>query len=307
MSSTSEKNHLGLAQESLIERTSSLKTSDLETMMLETLEQGVHGLSFSPYVEGQAPAIQSFVTKGQIIERMSIISPYTSWVRSFSCTSGNEQIPEIAHSMGIKTLVGAWIADDLEKNELEIENLIRLAKDGHADILAVGNEVLLRGELTESQIIQYIERVKEAVPNIPVGYVDAYYIFEQHQAISDACDVILANCYPYWEHCALSYSVDYMKHMYEAALRAAKGKKVIIAETGWPNKGSLEGAAEPGYDNAMSYFLQSQQWAISENIELFYFSSFDEAWKIHHEGASGAHWGLWDKDNQYKYSGEHND
>jgi len=246
MSSVSEKNHLGLSNESLIERKSTYKTVELESMMKQILENGVHGLSFSPYVEGQAPATQSYISREQIVSRMSIISPYTSWIRSFSCLDGNEQIPEVAHSMGIKTMVGAWIGGDLEKNEEEIESLIRVAKAGHADIIAVGNEVLLREELTEAQIIQYMERVKKEVPDIPVGYVDAYYVFAQHPAISDACDVILANCYPYWEGCSLSYSVDYMHNMYKAAVEVANGKKVIVTETGWPNKGSMEGGAEPG-------------------------------------------------------------
>ena len=45
---------------------------------------------------------------------MKIIKPYTKWIRSFSCTDGNEAIPRIAKEYGIKTLVGAWLGDDDE-------------------------------------------------------------------------------------------------------------------------------------------------------------------------------------------------
>jgi glucan 1,3-beta-glucosidase len=42
-------------------------------------------------------------------------------------------------------------------------------------------------------------------------------------------------------------------------------------------------------------------WVKEEGIELYYFSSFDETWKIDAEGDVGAYWGLWDKNGIYKY------
>ncbi len=302
MSSINEKNHLGVALDSLSKSVMDIPGEALELEMKKILNKGVHGMSFSPYVEGQAPAIQSKISREQIETRMKVIQPYTSWVRSFSCADGNELIPEVAHAMGLKTMVGAWIAGDKERNQIELDSLITLAKNGYADIIAVGNEIILRGELTEDEIIDYINQVKEAVPGVPVGYVDAYYIFSDYPRIAEACDVILANCYPYWENCPLTYAVDYMSQMYEKALASANGKPIIITETGWPNKGTDEGGAQPSYENAMSYFVNTYRWSQSQNVEVFYFSSFDEAWKIHHEGECGAYWGIWDKDNNYKYT-----
>jgi exo-beta-1,3-glucanase (GH17 family) len=93
-----------------------------------------------------------------------------------------------------------------------------------------------------------------------------------------------------------------MKDMYHRALAAGKGKKVIISETGWPNLGTSFEASEPTYKNAVRYFTNAQIWSKEENIDIFYFSSFDEAWKIGAEGDVGAYWGLWDKDGNLKYS-----
>jgi exo-beta-1,3-glucanase (GH17 family) len=232
---------------------------------------------------------------------MEIIKPYTKWVRSFSCIEGNENIPRIAHKKGLKTLVGAWLGDDLEMNEEEIESLIALAKEGCVDVAAVGNEVMYRKELTEEQLIEYINRVKEALPGIPVGYVDAYYEFSHRPRITEACDVILANCYPYWEGCPLEYSLNHMKEMFRQAVDAGKGKKVIITETGWPSEGgSLKGAIA-SQENAMKYFINAQAWSSKEDIDMFYFSSFDESWKTGSEGNVGAYWGLWDKDEKLKF------
>ncbi|AUD66100.1 glycosyl hydrolase [Tenericutes bacterium MZ-XQ] len=274
---------------------------ELEKKMKSILDQKISGISFSPYLEGQDPSVKSIISHEQIADRLEIIRPYTHWVRTFSATNGNEEVPRIAHEKNLKTLVGAWIDSDEENNELEINNIIEIAKNGHADLIAIGNEVLLREDLEVEQLIDYIKRVKAAVPHVPVGYVDAYYMFVNYPEIVDACDVIFANCYPFWEHCALDISVEYMKKMYELAVKHAKGKPVVISETGWPTKGEQYGGAVPSYENAMRYFINTYEWANQENIHLFYFSSFDEIWKINHEGEYGAYWGLWDKDGKYKF------
>ena len=271
----------------------------LENLFKRVLKNGMHGLCFSPYEEGQAPGDQ--ISEKQIRRRMKIIKPYTKWIRSFSCTEGNELIPIIAKEFGIKTLVGAWLGDDAEINKKEIAGLIKLAKNGFVDIAAVGNEVMYRKDLTEDELLAFMYQVKASIPDIPMGYVDAYYEFSHRPKITEACDVILANCYPYWEGCSHEYSLIYMKDMYNQAKKAANGKKVIITETGWPSFGlGLEGAI-PSYDNALKYFINSQIWSDEDDIEMFYFSSFDESWKVGAEGDVGAYWGIWDKNEKLKF------
>jgi exo-beta-1,3-glucanase (GH17 family) len=221
---------------------------DLRALVRKILDAKIHGICFSPYVEG-----------------------------------GNELIPRIAAENGLKSMVGVWLDSNREENEKELANAIEVANAGHADILAVGNEVLLRGDLSEDELIEYINRARQAVPGVDIGYVDAYFEFAAHPRVAEACDVILANCYPFWEGCPAEHSLLYMKEMYRIAVHAANGKKVIIAETGWPNVGTPEKGAVPSVD------------------EIFYFSSFDETWKVDAEGDVGAFWGLWDKDGKLKY------
>jgi len=271
----------------------------LRELFRKVLNSGMHGIGFSPYIEGQKPG--EIITEDQIRRRMEIIRPYTQWVRSFSCTEGNELIPKIAKEYGIKTLVGAWLGNDDKINQQEVENLIRISKEGYVDIAAVGNEVMLRGDLTEDELISFINRVKQAIPDIPVGYVDAYFEFDVKPRITAACDVVLANCYPYWEGCHIDYSLLYMKEMYNRAIRAANGKPVIISETGWPSQGTNFAAAVPSDENFIKYFINTQKWSVEDNIDIFYFSSFDESWKVGAEGDVGAYWGLWDKDEKLKY------
>ena len=273
---------------------------DIRSLFLEVLHGGVHGFCFSLYEEGQKPG--DIVSDAQIRRRLQILKPYTQWVRSFSCIEGNELIPKIAKELGMKTLVGAWLGKDEAKNREEIENLIQLAKDGLVDIAAVGNEVLYRKDLSEKELLDYIAQAKKSIPNnIPVGYVDAYYEFVQHPAITDACDVILCNCYPYWEGTDFGHALQHARQMYQQALQAGKGKRVIITETGWPSQGEPLGGAVPSHWNALKYFINTQLWAMDENIEVFYFSSFDESWKVGAEGEVGAYWGIWDKSENLKF------
>lgn len=281
---------------------SGLSKEEIRELFTRSLNRGVHGLCFSPYLEGQN--IGDILSESQIRQRMEVIAPYTKWVRSFSCTDGNEFIPKIAREKGLKTIVGAWISADRQRNEKEISTLIDLAKSGYVDIAAVGNEVLLRNELPREEIIKYIHQVKKALPEIPVGCVDTYYQFHEHRDLVDACDIILANCYPFWEGSHIDYSLVYLQKMYEITVAAANGKPVIITETGWPNEGSSHqfNSAEPTKDNAMKYFAAVNNWSLEQAVGLFYFSSFDESWKVHHEGDVGQRWGLWDKDEKLKYS-----
>ena len=280
---------------------SSKTEAEIATQFSEILNNGLHGLCFSPYVEGQDTG--DILSENQIRRRLDIIAPHAKWIRSFSCTEGNELIPEIAHKKGLKTVVGAWISDDKERNEKEIQSLIKLAEAGLVDIAAVGNEVLHREEISEQELLGYIKRVRAALPDsIPVGYVDAYYQFLDRPALVDACDVILANCYPFWEGADNDYALNYLSRMIELTQQSAKGKKVIITETGWPSKGENIEAAVPSRSNAMKYFIAVQKWAESKEIELFYFSSFDESWKIKQEGEVGAGWGIWDKNENLKFN-----
>ena len=272
---------------------------ELQSLFTEVLNKGVHGLCFSAYEEGQKPG--DLLSEEQIRRRMKIIQPYTKWIRSFSCIEGNELIPKIAKEFGIKTLVGAWLGKEPEKNEQELSALIDLAKQGFVDIAAVGNEVLYRKELTEDELLAHIERVKLAIPHIPVGYVDAYYEFSARPKITAACDVILANCYPFWEFCHIDYSLMYMKQMYYQAKQAGGSKPVIITETGWPSQGEDHHGALPSKESALRYFLSTQQWSQKDDINIFYFTSFDESWKVGTEGDVGAYWGIWDKDENLKY------
>ncbi|WP_230401593.1 glycoside hydrolase family 17 protein [Hanstruepera ponticola] len=280
---------------------SKLSLETLTKLWRKTIKNGFHGICFSMYEDGQEPGDD--ISFEQVERRVQILKPYVEAIRSFSCVEGNEHVPVAAKKHGLKTLVGAWLGDDKDDNEKEIEGLIALAKAGYVDVAAVGNEVLYRNDMSLEELLEYIKRVKEALSglDIPVGYVDAYYEFSRHPELVEQTDVILANLYPYWEGCPIEYALGHMQAMYGQVVDAAQGKPIIVTETGWPSEGGNLKSAIAGKEAAMKYFIDAINWTKENDISIFYFSSFDESWKTGDEGDVGAYWGLWDKNENLKF------
>ena len=51
----------------------------------------------------------------------------------------------------------------------------------------------------------------------------------------------------------------------------------------------------------LSFDEDTYEWAEEDGVEIFWFSSFDEAWKTGAEGDVGAYWGLWDTEGNLKF------
>ncbi|MBN1336817.1 MAG: glycosyl hydrolase [Deltaproteobacteria bacterium] len=277
-----------------------LPTAELLARLRKLLDLKLHGLCFSAYQEGQGPELQSVLSEDQVRARLARIAPYTRWIRTFSCIEGNEHAPRLAREWGLRTLVGAWIGEDREKNAAEIAAVVEVARAGHADRVAVGNEVLLRGEMSEEELVGLLHQVKAALPGVPVATVDAYFLFPQHPALVDACDFLPINCYPFWEKVPLERSPAYAEEMVRRVQAVSAGRPILIAETGWPSAGSPVGDAVPSLRNMALYALNLITWADRLEMDMFWFSAFDEAWKFGPEGDCGAYWGLWDSRGSLK-------
>lgn len=260
----------------------------------------LYGIDFSPYMDGQDPDYGATVNDTQIHDRMRIIAPHTSWIRTYGMSGGLEDAGAIAHELGLKAAVGAWLSGDMAANEREIDALIAEAKAGNVDLAIVGSETLYRGDLNESQLIAYIRQVKQAVPNVTVTTADTYEELIEHPKVLEACDVIMFNYYPYFEGVGIDAAIPAMDVAYRDMVSRSNGKAVIISETGWPSAGNSIGKAVPSSDNSSRFCGEFVNWAMVNNASYYYFDAFDEAWKARSEGPQGAHWGVWDKDGRLK-------
>lgn len=261
----------------------------------------LYGINFSPYMDGQDPNVGSVIDEQQLRERMILVANHTLWIRSFGCTEGLERSGRIAHELGLKAAAGAWLGSDKSANDEQIRNLIAVAVNGEADMLIVGSEVLLRGDLSEEELMTYINEVRQGIGDeIPIAYADVYGQFLSHPDIVRAIDVLMVNYYPYWEGIRIDEALAAVHSWHQRVQLKSQGKPVMVSESGWPSDGDVVGDAVPSLENASRYFLNFVSWARSTGVEYFYFEAFDEAWKADYEGPQGAHWGLWNKDGELK-------
>jgi exo-beta-1,3-glucanase (GH17 family) len=262
----------------------------------------LYGLDFSPYMDGQSPDWGSQISEDQLRSRMQVIAPYTQWIRTYGMDSGQELSGQVAHELGLKAALGAWLGRDSAANQAQITRLIQAAQAGQADLLIVGSETLYRGDLSPAQLIAYLQQVKAAVPgSIPVTTADTLTKWLENPDLIQAADVVLMNDYPYWGGAAIDQAVPALESGYQQMVAASKGKTVFISETGWPSCGDAIGEAVPSVQNATAYFRDFTGWARLTNVAYFYFEAFDESWKAVHEGPQGACWGVWDSKGSLKY------
>lgn len=265
-----------------------------------------HGLNFSPYIAaGENPdtGLDNQITDTELRDRLAAIAPYTDWIRTFGCNNDLKEAGQYAHEMGKQAALGAWIGSSSTANRAQIDCLVAQAAAGHADMAVVGSESLLRGDVTPTALVNYINEVRTRLAavgvDIPVTTADTYGLLLANPNVLGAVDVVFANYYPFWEGSSVDQAMARIHRWHQQLQAAAPGKPVLVSETGWPSCGEQFGEAVPSPENASLFFLQFVSWARANTVPYFYFEAYDEPWKLK-EGARGACWGVFDTDAQMK-------
>ncbi|MFN8494735.1 MAG: hypothetical protein U0350_44445 [Caldilineaceae bacterium] len=268
---------------------------DIQTTSTPSPVYKLHGVDFGPYVDGRDPNQGAKISATELRSLITPIAPYTEWLRVYGCGDGLESAGQIAHSLNLKIAMGAWLSRDAAANEKQIACLIQRAQTGDADLVVVGSETLYRNDLTPAQLIEYIQRVKTALPNLPVTTADVYASIVDNPQLVNVVDKVLVNLYPYWEGIKLDDALALMHDRFQHVKALVAGKEVILSETGWPSCGNQIGDAIASPENAAYYFLNLVSWARANHVPYFYFAAYDEPWKAIYEGPQGACWGIWDR------------
>lgn len=264
----------------------------------------IHGFGFGPYIDEQEPGDE--IDEEQIRNRLTLIAPYITWIRTYGCGMGLERIGEIAHELELNVAMGAWLSDDMNTNDQEIARLITEAEAGHVDIAIVGNDVLSGAQpaLTEIQLINYIDQVKQAKQvnqNLQVTTAAGYEILSASPSLVDACDILMLNSHPYWGGIDVDRAVAVVSEQFRALQVLAGDKLVTVGETGWPDDGDTRVNAVPSLSNSRRYFKNMELRARTNGVQLFYFEAFDEPWKADQEESGvGDHWGVFTNDGNLK-------
>jgi exo-beta-1,3-glucanase (GH17 family)/cellulose synthase/poly-beta-1,6-N-acetylglucosamine synthase-like glycosyltransferase len=258
-------------------------------------------VSYSPFADSSHPDSGQRPTAEQIRADLKAIAPYTHAIRTYSATGGAELVPPIAAEFGLKVTVGAWIDKDQARNEREIHSALDLARrNSNVNAIVVGNETTLRAEMTVPELIELIQKVKRQSP-VPVTTGEIWTVWIDHPELASSVDFIAAHILPYWEGFDSSHAVDHTIEFYDKLRQMHPGKRIVIAEFGWPSAGYNFHQAEPGrFEQAMvirDFVNRAQAYGIDYNIV----EAIDQPWKTM-EGGVGPYWGLFDASRQAKFA-----
>ncbi|WP_294887597.1 glycosyl hydrolase [Sulfurimonas sp. RIFCSPLOWO2_12_36_12] len=256
-------------------------------------------VSYAPFSKDQSPFDSKLAISEDLVrEDLVLLAKYTDCIRTYS-TVGLEMVPKIARENGLKMLMGAWVSSDKVLTQKEINALIKLANENQDIVKAVivGNEVLLRGDVSETVLAGYIKQVKEALPNTEVTYADVWEFWVKHPKIREVTDFVTIHILPYWEDdpMNISQSIGHLADVRGEVEAILKDKNILIGETGWPSEGRMREDAVPSKINQAVFVREFVKLAEKEGWKYNIIEAFDQPWKRVSEGAVGGFWGLFDK------------
>lgn len=272
----------------------------------------LQSVSFAPYRPGQSPLTRTFPTPDQIESDLKRLQGKVGAVRTYSSGENLETVPQRAGKYGLKVWHGAWLNSN-EKENLEQINLLIDHANKYKDTVErviVGNEVLLRKDLTANELRRYIRQVKQRVTQ-PVTYADVWEFWLRNPSLADEVDFITIHILPYWEDEPIGLDrreadgqLSIEKHLvdiYKKVQARFPGKKIVIGETGWPSDGRMRSDARPGRVEQVKYFSIFRGAAEREGFDYNVIEAFDQYWKARQEGTVGAEWGLLDAQRHDKF------
>src|ERR1700688_2522657 len=255
-------------------------------------------VSYAPFRGEQTP-LQSTarITAEQIAQDLAQLTKISDCVRTYSIESGLDQVPAEAAKVGLKVIQGIWLGSNRLKNLAQISTVIGLVKQ-YPDVITavvVGNEVLLRGEMTTSDLAATIRSVKSQVA-VPVTYADVWEFWLRNREIYEAVDFVTIHILPYWEDFPIraKYAAAHVDAIRRRMAVAFPGKEILIGETGWPSEGRMREGALPSRANQARVVSEILGLARQENFRVNLIEAYDQPWKRELEGTVGGYWGLMD-------------
>jgi exo-beta-1,3-glucanase (GH17 family) len=253
-------------------------------------------MSYTPFRGDETPLNpETHAQAARIEEDLSKLARLTDCVRTYATDSGLDQVPAIAQRLGMKVLQGLWLGRDRQKNRVQIDTAIALAKryPNAISAIVVGNEVLLRGELAAEDIAAALREVKAAT-GMPVTYADVWEFWLRNRELAAAVDFITIHILPYWEDFPIAADMA-ARHVDEIRSRVAAafpGKEILIGEVGWPSAGRMREGALPSRSNQARVLEEVMAQARAKNYRVNLIEAFDQPWKRYLEGTVGGYWGL---------------
>ena len=255
-------------------------------------------VSYAPFRGEQSPLVPTLqIGPEQIAEDLAQLAKISDCVRTYSIDNGLDQVPALAAKVGLKVIQGIWLGSNRLKNRAQIQTAVRLTREypGVISSVVVGNEVLLRGEMTAADLAANIRSVKSQV-TIPVTYADVWEFWLRHREVYDAVDFVTIHILPYWEDFPIRarHAASHVESIRKRMAVAFPGKEILIGETGWPSAGRMREGALPSRANQAKVVSEILALAKRENFRVNLIEAYDQPWKRQLEGTVGGYWGLID-------------
>lgn len=257
-------------------------------------------VSYAPFRPNQSPFMAGLVIPPeQIDDDFARLARITQCVRTYSTQMGMSVVPELARKHGLTVLQGIWLSGDPAKNRVEIDAGLKAAQQNPDVVKAVvvGNEVLLRGELSPIDLAAVIKEVKGKLPpGVEVTYADVWEFWERNRDLANSVDFVTVHILPFWEDLpvAAQDSVAHLNDIREHVGEIFAGKEILIGETGWPSQGRMREGALPSPSNQANVIQELLALAKAKGYRLNVIEAFDQPWKRASEGTVGGHWGFLD-------------
>jgi glucan 1,3-beta-glucosidase len=262
-------------------------------------------VSYAPHRGAQTPFDRTLhIARRQLEEDLRLLSKHTLCVRTYAADQGIEDVPRIARALGLKVMLGAWIGRDAIDNGRQLGRALALARR-YPDVvtaLVVGNEVLLRRELSADQLRALLRQARANSP-VPVTYADVWEFWLKNPSVAEDVDFVTIHILPYWEDkpVPIGAAVGHVKSIFDGVRAAFPGKRIFIGESGWPSMGRMREDALPSLVNEARFVRGVLALAERERIGLNLVEAFDQPWKRALEGTVGGHWGLFAADRTAKF------
>jgi exo-beta-1,3-glucanase (GH17 family) len=255
-------------------------------------------ISYAPFHGEQAPYSWNLnIPDEQVARDLRRLSQLFGCVRTYSARGAQGRVTRLAAGMGLKVLQGIWLGRNRAENRREIEAALALDRrhPGTVEAFVVGNEVLLRGELSAAKLKAYLEEVGRRSP-LPVTYADVWEFWLKAPELAPAADFVTVHILPYWEDepVAAKDAVAHVREVRRKVAAAFTGKEILIGEVGWPSAGRMRDGALPSPANQALVLSGIVAASKQEGWRVNLIEAFDQPWKRLLEGTVGGYWGLYD-------------
>jgi exo-beta-1,3-glucanase (GH17 family)/cellulose synthase/poly-beta-1,6-N-acetylglucosamine synthase-like glycosyltransferase len=261
----------------------------------------VAGLGFSPFHRGESAEGDRWPSNEEISADLRLVAEVTGRIRTYTVQGNFSLIPHLAAHLPLKLTLGAWLDQREAANHTELVRLISATQGArNVERVLVGNEVLLRHDLTPAQLIAELQFVRKAV-RVPVSTAEPWHVWLAHRELAANVDFITIHLLPYWEGLPVDDALRFVLDKLDAVHQAFPDKPILIGEVGWPSSGVEIGSAVASRVNQAAFLRRFMQEAERRHLDYFTMEAFDQPWKTSFEGRAAGYWGVMDLDRVAKW------